>query len=228
MNGRDLVKALKKKFDVRTDKDIAGKTGLSASQISALLNKETVTPAQIANMVAAAKISGKKDVFASAVCPIVEFYPIECCESRQGKSYELFKSKDGSVERKYQTGLKKELVTHYGVYIFFDSAGKAIYAGKAREQSLWKEMNLAFNRARGAAQKIKRVKHPSRNQPYRTSEEVLRQIRPEEVPLYELAAYFSAYAVERELINAIEALLVRSFANNLLNVRMEKAVCGTR
>jgi hypothetical protein len=42
------------------------------------------------------------------------------------------------------------------------------------------------------------------------------------VPLHELAIYFSAYQVDDEMVDKLEALLVRSFANDLLNVRMEK------
>ncbi len=92
----------------------------------------------------------------------------------------------------------------------------------ARKQSLWDEMNLAFNRERGELQKIKRVRHPLRNQPYKTSNEKARQISDYVVPLHELSAYFSAYEVTDKMINEVEAMLVRSFANDLLNKRMEK------
>ena len=40
--------------------------------------------------------------------------------------------------------------------------------------------------------------------------------------LYELAAYISAYMVADEMINELEALLVRVFPNDLLNKRIEK------
>ena len=39
--------------------------------------------------------------------------------------------------------------------------------------------------------------------------------------LHAIAAYLSAYAVPIGLISKIEALLVRGFANDLLNTRME-------
>jgi hypothetical protein len=106
--------------------------------------------------------------------------------------------------------------------VFFDSRGQAIYTGKARRQNLWKEMNLAFNRNRGEIQKIKRVHHPTRKQSYRTSDEKARQIRDSFVPLHELARYFSAYQIADTMINELEAMLVRSFANDLLNQRMER------
>jgi len=71
-------------------------------------------------------------------------------------------------------------------------------------------------------QKIKRVTHPQRNQEYRTGKEKARQIVDHVVPLHELAAYFSAHEVTDGMINEVEAMLVRSFANDLLNKRMER------
>jgi hypothetical protein len=112
--------------------------------------------------------------------------------------------------------------------VFFDSSGRAIYAGKARKQKLWKELNLAFNRRRNDLQTIKRVKHPSTNSLYKTSDEKSRQIREISVPLHELAAYVSAYAVEDGMISVVEAMLVRSFANDLLNKRMERFSASTK
>jgi hypothetical protein len=156
---------------------------------------------------------------ASAIRPLVEFFPIAKTPSKQGASWVLFAA-DGS--HLYFEGLRKELDSSRGVYIFFDSRGQAIYTGKARKQSLWKEMNLAYNRERGEIQKIKRVNHPKRNQTYQTSEEKTRQITDSVVPLHELATYFSAYHVTDGMIAELEAMLVRSFANDLLNKRMER------
>ena len=87
---------------------------------------------------------------------------------------------------------------------------------------MWKEIKLAFNRERGDVQNIRRVRHPERNKIYRTSDEKARQIVDQVVPIHELAAYFSAYEVADGLIGEVEAMLVRSFANDLLNVRMER------
>jgi hypothetical protein len=71
-------------------------------------------------------------------------------------------------------------------------------------------------------QKIKRVKHPLRNQAYTNSQEKARQITDHVVPLYELASYFSAYEVTDGMVDEVEAMLVRGFANDLLNARMER------
>ena len=134
----------------------------------------------------------------------------------------MFSIEVDGAEHRYRAGLKESLDNNNGVYVFYDSRGHAIYAGKAVGQSLWKEMNLAFNRERGDLQMIRRVAHPTRNEEYRPAGEVDRQIRDETVLLSELAEYFSAYRVTDGFIGEVESLLVRAFANDLLNKRMEK------
>ena len=42
-----------------------------------------------------------------------------------------------------------------------------------------------------------------------------------QVQLHDIAAYVSAYHVADGLIERFEALVIRSFANDLLNVRMK-------
>jgi hypothetical protein len=98
-----------------------------------------------------------------------------------------------------------------------------LYAGKASKQTLWKEINLALNRDRDV-QTIKRVQHPQNNVAYRTSDEKKRQISSRQAKLYEMASFLSAYEVSPPVIGVFEAMLVRSFANDLLNIRMEQFV----
>lgn len=223
MTGQEAIEALKKKFKVTTDRALASKLGLTAQVIGHWRNRKSVTSTDVARITFRASKAGEGHLQRSAIRPLVEFFEIDACEANHGSKLVLFDTNDeeGSPHP-YLIGLKKELDAHHGVYVFFDSRGQAIYAGKARKQSLWKEMNLAFNRERGAVQSIKRVKHPSKKIPYKTSDEKARQILDREVPLSELAAYFSAYDVVDGMINDVEALLVRSFANNLLNKRMER------
>jgi hypothetical protein len=130
----------------------------------------------------------------------------------------VFNSGDDTTA--YVKGLMKALEQCYGIYIFYDSRGQALYVGKAREQSIWKEMNLAFNRKRDV-QSIALVQHPQRNQEFRPGYEKLRQPKETRLELSDLAFYFSAYQVDVGMIDDLEALMVRGFANNLLNVRME-------
>lgn len=223
MKGKDIIAELKKRFRAETDKELASSLGITTVSIQNWKNRNKWTLRQIAGLVHAASQAGAAGLRRSAVRPLVEFFRIDLCKSRPGSKWELFSIHDREdLEHPYRSGLRNELDSTNGVYIFFDSRGQAIYAGKARKQTLWREMNLALNRPRGEVQKLKRVTHPSRKVAYKTTDEKARQIVDEAVPLFEIANYFSAYDVEGEMIDDIEALLVRSFANNLLNKRMER------
>jgi hypothetical protein len=217
MKGGDVIAALKKKLRIKTDNRLAARLGMSQPSIQQWKRRSQVTPRQLGELVYRTGHAGAKSSQMNAIRPLVEFFPIEKQKTSQGATYQIFDSK-GLL---YKSGLKKELDQYSGVYIFFDSRGQAIYAGKARKQKLWREINLAFNRDRGRVQKIKRVRHPTRQQEYRTSDEKSRQIGDHIVPLHEIASYFSAYRVSDGMIDDLEALLVRSFANNLLNIKME-------
>jgi hypothetical protein len=157
------------------------------------------------------------------VRPIVEFFPVDAVESKRGARWELFTDRyEDETTHRYSEGVKQELQRARGIYMFYDSRGRALYAGKAVEQSLWAEMNAVFNRSRDEVQRIKLVSHPYRNVAYKSSKERVRRIVDQSVKLHDLAAYVSAYEVSPpEMIGMFEALIIRAFANDLLNKRME-------
>ena len=220
--GQQIVDGFRKKFEVSSDTDLATKLGVKSPVISQLKQKKEVTALQIIGLVLKAQKAAAQQIEETSIQPVVEFFPLEK-KAKNSDKFEIFDSYAGSNElHPYLSGLKAELDKHHGVYVFFDSSGRAIYVGKARKQKLWKEINLVFNRNRSELQTIKRVKHPSTKSKYKTSDEKSRQIVGVSVPLHELAAYVSAYAVSDGLIPVVEAMLVRSFANDLLNKRMER------
>ena len=92
--------------------------------------------------------------------------------------------------------------------------------GKAQKQSLWWEMRSAYNRAR-TGQRIFRVQHNTKGS-FDVDKESCRRVQEVAVPLSELAAYFTAWEVEGPMIPQVEALLMRAFANDTLNLKMEK------
>lgn len=167
------------------------------------------------------KKSTKTDKF---IRPIVEYFPISPVESKHGARSELFTEfEDNGTTHRYYKGVRDALYRSYGIYIFYDSRGRALYAGKAVRQSLWKEMNSVFNRSRDEVQRIKLVGHPARNVEYRENEEKIRRIVNTPMKLHDLSAYFSAYEIApAEMISMFEALIIRAFANDLLNVKMER------
>lgn len=228
MNGSDLLK----EFERRIMKDkgtksvtasvLAQSIGVNQSQLANYRNKD-LTPRQIVNLFEKYARASEKALIESTVVPIAEFLAINLSETRNGANWNIFSinNYDG-LPNPYYSGLRKALEQKHGIYVFHDSRGRAIYAGKAHRLSLWTEMNNALNRDRGEVQNIKRVSHPQNRVEYRSLQEQSRQIVRQPVPLYDIASYFSAYEVPEQLIGRFEALIVRAFANDLLNVRMEK------
>jgi hypothetical protein len=82
-------------------------------------------------------------------------------------------------------------------------------------------MNKTFNRKR-KSQYVWAVYHPDKVQDFTPAHEKLRELKKTNVYLYDIASYFSAYEVDKNLIDNLESLLIRGFANDLNNVRMEK------
>jgi transposase len=219
MKAGALIDALKSKLKTASQSELAETLGVS---VNTLINwrrrDEDLTASQVASALAKSRNAAVRKSQIETIRPIVELYAIDPCKSTQGAIWLLFNG--GTSATKYAQGLRTALEANYGIYIFYDSRGHALYVGKAREQTLWKEMNNAFNRTRDV-QQVKLVKHPNRNQEFKPGYEKLRQPTDVTLKLHDLACYFSAYQVDDGMIDDLEALMVRGFANNLLNVRME-------
>ena len=221
MKAEHIFTCLKKKFRVSSDVQLSEKLGFSNAAMSTWRNNG-VNARQIANIINKAYIAGSVSAYRSAIKPLVEFYPIEKHKSSQSPKFNVFRVKDeNGKEHPYKKDLRDELKKSKGVYVFFDSRGQAIYVGRTVRQNLWDEIYSAFNRDRGIVQKINKVAHPKQLRNYKTSDEKDRKITSFYVPLHDLAAYFSAYTVKDEMIRDIEAMLIRCFANDLLNTKKE-------
>ena len=220
-----FVQQLRKKFvddyEIGGDDAIAGRLGVSPATVRNWSKSDKELEAfQVANALIKAQTNAVATAQYETIRPIVEFYAIECSDSRHGAKLEILPSINNST--KMQLGVRQELARRNGLYIFYDSRGRALYAGKARKQNLWKEINLAFNRSRDEVQKIMLVPHPERQQAFKPAYEKPRQPSDTILKLHELSTYFSAYWIADAMIDDLEALLVRGFANDLLNIRMER------
>jgi len=221
MDIMDFVDYLKEKDAdrFRTDSDVAAYLNITQAQLSQWrTSRKNLTNLQIHRLFEKSRKAAENEIRQSAIRPIVEFFPIDYTESRQGKNWKLLPT-DGSAS-KHVRGLHQELSTSKGVYLFYDTRGHALYAGRTTNQNLWAEMNNVLNRPR-ETQKIKLVQHPTRNQKFVSAVDQPRRIKKTPVLLADVASYFSAYEVELGMIAALEALLIRAFANDLLNAKME-------
>lgn len=217
----DLRKKFSDEYAIGGDDAIADRLGVSRATVRAWAKSDKELAAfQISNALVKARNIAVANAQYETIKPIVEFHAIDCSVSRAGAGYEILPQPTNCSL--VQKGLREELMKRSGLYIFYDSRGRALYVGKARRQSLWKEMNLAYNRARGEVQTIKLVGHPERAQKFEPAYEHPRQPKDTLLKLHDLAMYFSTYWVLDGMIDDLEALLVRGFANDLLNVRMEK------
>lgn len=205
--------------DTVSDIELAKKLGVTTQGLTNYRNGK-LTPRQLGNLLESYSRARINEMIAATVVPVVEFFEIDHHDT--GSKYRVFSDvAEGGRKHPYLQGLKERLEKKHGIYVFHDSRGRAIYAGKAQKLSLWTELNNAFNRDRREVQSIKRVSHPQNRVKYRGPEEKKRQIVRQNVPLHDIASYFSAYEVPDQLIGKFEALIVRAFANDLLNVRME-------
>lgn len=213
----DTVDSLHEKLSISATNQLARTLGLS---VGTLGNWTThgVTGRKLADGFIKAQRRAVLSAHARAIAPIVEYYQLAPDRKTRGGHAKLFPT--GRTASKIHRRLKDELDSAHGIYIFYDSRGRALYVGKAQRLTLWTEMNNAFNRSR-ETQKVYRVRHPETGE-FKTSAEKTRQVQLTWLHLCHMAEYFSAYCVEDGLINELEALLVRSFANDALNIRMER------
>jgi hypothetical protein len=151
---------------------------------------------------------------------IIEYLPINPKEGARGGTWQLFGVEyDEYRNNNYYEEIRRVLLDSRGIYIFYDSMGRAIYVGKTEKQTLWQEAIGAFNRPRDEHQTMFLVNHPHNN-----VKKIIRNRQIVRTPfiLFHVARYFSAYKVAEEQISSMEAFLIRAFANNLLNKKIEK------
>ena len=226
-SGNELIEALRRKLrksgTVPTEDVVVEHLGLpSMARLSSLRGRDVLSARELANMMVRVEEAAQARLRGNLVLTLVEFYPIDATPSRRASnSMELFESAPNGVDQSYRKGLEAELRDANGVYIFYDSRGRALYAGKAKTQPLWQEMRSAFNRSRSDYQSVERVNHPTSNVAFRVAAEQDRKIVKKQVPLSELAYYFSAYRVDVGFIDQFEALLIHAFPNDLLNKKKE-------
>jgi hypothetical protein len=216
MEANKLLDVLKKKLKLSTERELAEVIGKNPNRLTYWRsNNINLNVNQIAMIVKKAIDRGKVEARKYSIKPIVEYYPIIRTKSRQEAKWEIL---DTSVQRGEK--IRSILCKEHGVYLFYNSQCNAIYVGIAKETDLWKEMKNAFNRSRDP-QVVWQVSHPFTGNNFEPAYKKHRRIIKKKVYLHDIAYYFSAYSIEKDLIENAEALLIRVFANNLTNKKME-------
>lgn len=215
--GADVLNALRKRLRTTDDRKLADFLGVTRMTIYNWTNKKArFTGSKVASALMKVAKESRKSAFKETIRPIIEMYALDSVPQAKGDGRVMWDKAAG----RYGAELRARLEAANGVYIFYDSSGRALYVGKAKSTKLWGEMNNAFNRERDV-QTVKLTRHPVREKAFVPGDEQHRQIHPTQLMLADMARYVSVYAVAPEMINEVEALLVRAFPNNVLNVRME-------
>ena len=220
MKPGELLDTLKRYLGVNTDAAVGKIIGLTGGRLSQWRSsRRQLTTRQVAGLIKRTSELAEKRALKSAIRPIVELYPIEKTSSRQEAKWEILPTNANNNPR--QSALREYLEEAKGIYFFYDSGGKIIYTGKTVKQTLWKEINSAFNRER-QAHTIFKVNHPTTGTSFEPAWKKLRQPKSKVVYLHETAIYFSVYEVSPALISNLEAMIIRALCNNISNVKMEK------
>ncbi len=208
LNGNVFLKSLQTKFQTKSLTTLAAELGVSYQYLNNL-KKTTINSNKICTLIK--KSRGHYSKY--GLVPIVEMFPIE--KTKSPKTFKVM----GKTPR--ESAIQKKLIDSVGIYVFYDSLGKPIYVGRTSKKDLWFEINKAYNRERSKQTRFT-VDHPKQNRKVRWETEANRRIINQSFLLHEVANYFSAYSVQKEIIELIEATLIRLMANSLLNGRMEK------
>jgi hypothetical protein len=219
MHPSELFDELKQRNFLGSDADLAKLIGLTSARISQMRSRNiNLSVRQLASYIKKAEDRGRRLALVDPIRPVVEMYPINAVSSKQVAKWELLPT--GKANPKNQA-IRKLLESSQGLYLLYDSQGRAIYAGKTEKQNIWKEMTSAFNRERSNHQAFF-VAHPTNGSTFSPAWETPRHPQKKVVYLYDTAHYFSAYEVVPELIPKLEALVVRAFCNSLSNKKMER------
>lgn len=216
MTGAKFCSLLRVELGVSNNRQLAKKLGITPPNLYTMEAKTDIKPRQFANFIKRVVEAKTGDLLAASIQPIVEYFPIDAIQKRDGSSRWY------AFDEAEHTKLADLLRSQKGIYAFYNSEGRLIYLGRA-EKSLLVEMTQTFNRNFKDNYVIFAVTHP-RNRFKPKPDGKLRRIRRQQAILADTARFFSAYAVQPDMICSLEALLIRVSANNLINVRMEKGL----
>jgi len=223
MNGKEFVEKLKQEFQCDTDSQLAEVLGRSVPSISIWKKNNNISPMVAARAMRELAKRAEDDTevevlrkelrdrqVAHSISTLIEYAPISPYHKTGNKQAQI-KATDGFGHLRIRATLEHK----QGIYIYYSSLCRPIYVGKANITELWTECNNAFNRELKGD--LCKVNHPTENQKKPKNLRLSRHA----IKVYEVATYLSAYEVDDALVDKVEALMIRSFINELSNVKVE-------
>lgn len=221
MKGAEFIAKLKDAFDCETDSQLAKVLGRTPANIANWKRNKNLSAMVIARAMRdlVKRAEGETEAIredllerkvAESISSLVEYAPISSLNKPENKTVQI-KAADGYGH----LALRSTLEHRHGIYIFYSSLCNPIYVGKANSTELWTECNSAFNR--DLKSDLCRVNHPNEIQKAPKKVKLSRYT----AKVYDVATYLSAYEVDPALVDKVEALMIRSFINQLSNVKIE-------
>lgn len=178
--------------NVDSQSQIASYLGINQSALSAYKNSNSAGPNALKNILHHLTSSMQKTTLSNVIQPIIEFKRIN--PEKYNAKYVILPNE----HKKDQ--LKESLEKKVGVYLFYNSQGKNFYIGKT-EKDLYIEITQQLGR---------RIEFYSEG------------IKKNKILQGDVVHYLTVYQIEpKALIKDFEALLIRSYANDNTNKKME-------
>lgn len=208
---KSIITYIQDKLEIETASEAYGYLGITPVTGMKYNKKKDLSNSDVWHLIKKARRTGIK----ASIQVITEYYPITLTPLRNNHDFIDVKGDRNHSE------LKKELENSCGVYVFYNSSGKAIYIGKAVKQNLYKEMRSAFNRPRNETKDTMVIIRSQHNINKMKNISFDKGVKRDRVNISDVSAYFSAYYVDKHLITIVEAMMIRAFANNLTNSKIE-------
>lgn len=174
---------------------------LSLNSLSTLISSNNSKSKSFSNALKSIIEHIKKKQLDELIIPIFELKRLSL--QKRGNGYLLDPDAEG------RDRLRSFLEGKHGIYIFYNSTGNVIYIGKAERMFLYNEILQQLNRKISIYKDI-------------NSENRSGVIAKKEIPQGEFTNFISAYEIKpKHYLPFIEALLIRSYANDNTNIKME-------
>ncbi|WP_204314051.1 hypothetical protein, partial [Klebsiella aerogenes] len=84
-----MIQQLQRHLSAGSLTELAGYIGITKQAVQNWKNRRAVTSRQLAGLVRSATRAGENNLQANAIRPLVEFFHIEKCSSKQGVNFEV-------------------------------------------------------------------------------------------------------------------------------------------
>lgn len=187
-----LADLVTKEYAASSQSEISKYLGIQQTQLSYYQKNNQAGPKAIRGMIESYTNFKTEELVKKVINPVLEFKKIK--PTKFSSKYILLPTEHN------KDALKEVLEKKVGIYLFYNSQGKNIYIGKTE-----KDLYIEITQQLGRVIKI-----------YAES------LKPTNVQQGDITSFISVYEIKpKALIKDLEALLIRAYANDNTNIKME-------